>query len=165
MTELEEFERYVAEIEESTGKPQAVDMERDLLQRPLAELLTHDHVVVAPGALVSETVNRLHQENQHFAVVVDNDHIVGIFTERDILHKLAGSFEKCAGKPIQQFMTANPATLEQDVPIAFALNLMVVGGYRHVPITNDGKLVGTVSVRDILAHLAKQLDVIAAGAA
>ncbi len=157
MMELEEFERYVAEVEENTGKPQALDVERDLLQRPLSELINHDHVIVSPDTSVADTASQLHQGSHHFAVVVDGEQIVGIFTERDILAKLAHRFEDVTANPIREFMTADPATLEQDVPVAFALNLMVVGGYRHVPITSDGKLVGTISVRDVLAYLAEHV--------
>ena len=50
-------------------------------------------------------------------------------------------------------MTPNPETLADDAPVAFALNRMMVGGYRHVPILREGRPAGVLSVRDILGYL------------
>jgi CBS domain-containing protein len=50
-------------------------------------------------------------------------------------------------------MTPRPETLKAGDPLAFALNRMMVGGYRHIPIEEDGKLAGIVSVRHVLKYL------------
>ena len=91
------------------------------------------------------------------AIVVERGATVGIFTDRDILNKLADSFAARAHLPVRDFMTPDPETLEHDVPIAFGLNRMMVGGCRHIPILCEGRLAGMVSVRNVLSFLVERL--------
>ena len=60
-------------------------------------------------------------------------------------------------RPISQFMTADPVTLETSDKIAYALHKMNVGGYRHMPILFEGKLAGVISIRDILRYLTERI--------
>lgn len=131
----------------------ASHIEADLIRRPLAELAAKDYVVVGPGTTVQDTLKTWRNGGFHCAIVVENDVILGIFTERDVLNKLAHDYERCAGDAISEHMTPAPSTLDADVPVAFALNRMTVGGYRHVPITQNEKLHGVVSVRDMLQYM------------
>ena len=71
--------------------------------------------------------------------------------------KLNTDAPKFLERPISQFMTADPVTLETNDKIAFALHKMNVGGYRHIPILFDGKLAGVISIRDILRYLAERI--------
>lgn len=135
------------------------DIELDLLRRPLGDLAAQDYATASPDLTVREVVRRLNDDGQHCAIVLEGDRIAGIFTERDILQKLAGQFEELADAPVAEYMTPNPATLRYDDPVAFGLNRMMVGGYRHIPIVRDGKLVGVVSVRAILGYLADRCGV------
>ena len=90
-------------------------------------------------------------------MVVDNDKLVGIFSERDALMKINVDAAKVSGRPISQFMTPKPVTLEAEDKIAFALHKMNLGGYRHVPILFQGKLAGVISIRDILRYLTERI--------
>jgi CBS domain-containing protein len=92
-------------------------------------------------------------------MIVDNEKLVGIFSERDALMKLNIDAAKFLSRPIAQFMTADPVTLETNDKIAFALHKMNVGGYRHVPILFHGQLVGVISIRDILRYLTDRITV------
>jgi CBS domain-containing protein len=92
-------------------------------------------------------------------MVVENDKLVGIFSERDALMKLNVDAAKFLSRPISQFMTADPVTLETNDKIAFALHKMNLGGYRHVPILFHGQLVGVISIRDILRYLTDRITV------
>ena len=132
------------------------DIERDLLTRPLGALVAHDYAEVSPDTTVRAAVERLSKGGGYCAVVVDEGKITGIFTERDILQRLADGFDDRADHPVSQYMTPHPETLREQDPVAFGLNRMMVGGYRHIPIENNGTLVGVVSVRDILHYLAEQ---------
>ncbi len=141
-------------------------IEEALCQTPLADLTKHDFVVVAPDSTVRDTLSRWHGGGDHCAVVVENEKIVGIFTERDVLCKIADDFAAHADKPIRNFMTKSPGTLEGHIPVVFGLNRMTVGGFRHIPITKDRKLSGLVSTRDFFAFMVKHLpDVSGAPAA
>ena len=141
-------------VDESDGSV----IERDLLTRTVGELLAHDYLEVAPDTSVGEVIRRLNDSGHHCAIVVSDGAIRGIFTERDILNKLADSLGQNDGAPVRDFMTPDPVVLDHDVSVAFALNRLVVGGYRHLPIRRDGRLVGMVSVRDVLAYLVERLS-------
>ena len=78
----------------------------------------------------------------------------GILTERDFLAKIAGlaEFER---QPVSRFMTGNPETVSPADTVAFAMRKMSVGGFRHMPVSENGSPVGVFSVRDLLKHVTK----------
>jgi len=155
--------RCGADLRDGEALAATSDLERELLHCSLGDLAADGYIEVSPECSVAETVRRWHQQGCHCAIVVESGRIVGIFTERDLLMKLAHRFAEAADAPVRDYMTPDPVTLNCDDPAAFALNRMMVGGYRHIPIQRDGALAGMVSVRDILAYLARQFeDVIAA---
>jgi CBS domain-containing protein len=132
-------------------------IERDLLRRRLVDLMNSEIVEVPSSTTVREVLGRITETGKYCALVVDGGRLVGILTERDVLLKLADDFGRCADRPVKDFMTADPESLSYDAPVAFALNRMMVGGYRHIPILRDDKPAGLVSVRDILAYLVQRL--------
>jgi len=81
--------------------------------------------------------------------------LVGIFSERDLLLKVAGDNPPVLDRPVREVMTANPETVTPDDSLAFVLHKMDVGGYRHVPVVDQGQPLGVVSVRDMLHHLTR----------
>jgi CBS domain-containing protein len=83
----------------------------------------------------------------------NSDETIGIFTERDLLRRVAGRGLDFSKEIIDDYMTKNPETLSEEDPIAFALNKMSDGGYRHVPITRNGKVKFMLSVRDIVDQI------------
>jgi len=130
------------------------EIEIDLLRRPLGDVMSDDYVAVPPHMSVGDVVRRLNDNGHHCAIVVEKDQsIAGIFTERDVLYKLADHFDKRASAPVCEYMTPRPETLQAGDPVAFGLNRMMAGGYRHIPLENQGKLVGLVSVRNVLSYL------------
>lgn len=133
-------------------------LERDLLCHPLGDLAIQSYAVISPNVPVRDAVRTLIKTGHPCAVVVDRDRIVGIFTERDVLLRLAGPLDTMTDAPISDFMTPNPETLRHSDAVVFGLNRMMVGGYRHIPIERDGKLCGVVSVRDVLKYLVQRLD-------
>ena len=91
-------------------------------------------------------------------VVADGSTPVGIFSERDALRKLNTEAPELAGHPVSEFMTPNPQTLVATAKIAYAVQRMDMGGYRHLPIVGEqAELVGIISARDILRHLTDNL--------
>ena len=145
----------IADLKESSG------IELDLLRRPLGELVAQDFVTVSPKASIRDVVTQLKSGNHYCAIVLDGDRVAGIFTERDILNKIAGRFDTVGDSPVAEHMTPNPTTLNFDDPVAFGLNRMMVGGYRHIPVLRAAKLVGVVSVRDILGYLLQRFPELA----
>ena len=86
-------------------------------------------------------------------MVVDQEKLIGIFTERDAITKLNINANQLSDHPISRYMTSNPVSLGVRDKIAFALHKMNVGGYRHLPILDDQSLVGVISMRDIFYSL------------
>jgi CBS domain-containing protein len=113
-------------------------------------------VTLPLDATVAEAVQILLDEDVGAVLVVDDDGaLAGIFSERDLLTKVAGSATPFALLPVMQFMTPKPQVVTVDDKLAFALQQMDVGGYRHLPVVRDGKPVGILSVRDLIRHLTR----------
>lgn len=92
-------------------------------------------------------------------LIVDDSQIAGIFTERDALNKvLAGGLDPDATQ-VAQVMVSNPQTIREDKPLGYALQFMVDGGFRHVPVVDaNGVPLGMVSARDALGQDMVQLE-------
>lgn len=116
---------------------------------PLVSLRVLRPVVVAPGTPVREVIARLRVEPDTAAVIVRQDVVVGIFTERDVLKRIVGHEERL-NEPVERWMTEDPVILRDTDTIAVGLHKMAVGGFRHLPLVHDNELVGIVSGSDLL---------------
>jgi CBS domain-containing protein len=139
----------------------ATSVEGDLLRDRIERLWPKSPSTVAPDTSVGDVLRKMVDERIGCVMIVDKGKLAGIFSERDALMKLNTDAGKFLKRPISQFMTPDPVTLETNDRIAFALHKMNVGGYRHIPILFEGKLAGVISIRDILRYLTER---IAAGA-
>ncbi|WP_374243845.1 cyclic nucleotide-binding/CBS domain-containing protein [Zoogloea sp.] len=84
-------------------------------------------------------------------VVVDGGgRLSGLFTERDMLNRVVARGLDPDSTPLSAVMTAQLQTATPDKPLAHALHMMFEGGFRHVPVVDDGKPVGMVSARNAL---------------
>jgi CBS domain-containing protein len=110
-------------------------------------------VVVGQEETVFEAILKM-QENRIGAVLVETPEGLGIVTERDIIMKIPGKGRLSKDVQVKEIMTPDPVTLHPEDSIAFAMNYMAVGGYRHLPILDDaGCPVGILSVRDLLRFI------------
>jgi CBS domain-containing protein len=124
-----------------------------ILNTPLSDLTLRTPLVVDALATVVTAVNAMNEHRTGCVLVQRNDRLVGIFTERDVLTRVIFR-DNIRTMLVDTVMTKNPETLEASSTIAFALNKMSVGGYRHIPIVDrHGKPMGVVSVRDIVDFL------------
>lgn len=130
------------------------DIEIDLLQRPLGELAASDYASATPDTPIRQIIQELNGSGHHCAIILEDGRVTGILTARDVLNKLTEHFDALADDPVAKHMTPSPVTLGYDDSVAFGLNRMVVGGYRHIPVIRDGKVFGVVSVRNVLQYLA-----------
>jgi CBS domain-containing protein len=135
----------------------ASSVEADLLRDRIERLWPKSPSTVSPDATVGQVLKKMVDERIGCVMVVDKAKLVGIFSERDALMKLNTDAPKFLNRPIAQFMTPDPVTLETNDKIAYALHKMNVGGYRHVPILFQGTLAGVISIRDILRYLTERI--------
>ena len=136
-------------------RPVAQDrVERSLMEDPVSVLKPGKAVTLPPTATVTEAMQTMLTRNIGALLIVAGDgKLVGIFSERDLLTKVAGKEPDYATRPVRQYMTANPVTVKPTDTLAFALHKMDVGGYRHMPVMKDGHPLGMISVRDMLRHI------------
>ena len=134
-------------------------VERGLMKDRIETLTPKPPLTVSPQATIATVLDQMIEASIGCVMVVDGDQLVGIFSEVDAVRKIGVRAAELAERPISSVMTANPVSLECKDKIAFALHKMHVGGYRHLPITSDGKLTGVISIRDILGYLSQRIGV------
>ena len=92
-------------------------------------------------------------------LVVDNQgRLAGLFTERDVLNRVVAQGLDPDGTQLSSVMTSVLQTASPDKPLAHALHMMFEGGFRHVPVVEDGRPVGMVSARNALGLEIQQFE-------
>ncbi|SDK62397.1 CBS domain-containing protein [Aliiruegeria lutimaris] len=81
--------------------------------------------------------------------VVEGDRLVGILSERDIVFRGVGAGEEKGQTLVSEIMTAAPVTVDIEDPISDALAMKLGNAFRHLPVMEEGRLVGLLSYRDI----------------
>lgn len=127
------------------------------VNEPIEKILYRDPVIVFSDTTVSEAIDLFIQKDVGCVLVVEKstNKLIGIFTERDVIRKLINKGYDFKREILNVHMTKNPDALFLSDPIAYALNRMAAGGYRHIPLVDENHCpVGFLSVRDIVEHLA-----------
>jgi len=116
----------------------------------VGEVMNRDLITVDPSATVAEAATVMGGKHVGSALVMDGDQLTGIFTERDIVRALGEHFD-AAGHPVSHWMTSNPQTIAPGAPTEQALDAMLKGGFRHLPVVDGDRVVGMLSLRDVAA--------------
>lgn len=110
--------------------------------------MSRDPLATERGATLREAAQRMCDRRVGSILVMDGDRLVGILTERDVLQVYArGDFEA----RVEDVMTRHPETAEPDEPLDQARVVMLHGGFRHLPVVESARVVGMLSMRDLLA--------------
>ncbi len=138
-------------------RPQAQNrVERSLMGDPVSALRPKPPVTVTPTTTIRQAIETMLAHNLGALLVVqDGGELVGILSERDLLTKVAVLPDPYADLHVEDYMTSSPETVAASDTLAFALNKMDVGGYRHLPVVAEGKPAGVISVRDMLRHITR----------
>lgn len=122
-----------------------------MTQRTVRTIIEQQEVISATAATSVIAAARLMRENRVGAVmVVEEERLVGVFTERDALFRVIADGLDAERTLLAQVMTRNPQVIHPDQPFAEALHLMYEGGFRHVPVVENGRPIGMISARDAL---------------
>jgi CBS domain-containing protein len=135
---------------QSTRRTAPLRLRLRLSMPTVGELMTKDLITVAPTATVAEAATLMGERHVGSALVLDGDRLAGIFTERDIVRALGEHFD-AAGHPVSSWMTRNPATISPGASAQEALEAMLQGGFRHLPVTEEDRVLGMLSLRDLAA--------------
>ena len=115
-------------------------------------------VTITPEATVRELVALLAQHNIGAAVVSsDGTTVAGIVSERDIVRRLTGN-DGALSAPVSEIMTADVRTCESSSSLDEVRTIMTEGRFRHLPVVDDGALVGVVSIGDIVKNHIDQVE-------
>jgi CBS domain-containing protein len=123
-------------------------------QDSVSLLETNDYVCIEPTASIKQAIEIMQQDEGGCAIVCEGDRVVGIFTERDLLTKIIGR-DVDLNAPVSRWMSPVVATLQPDATIGEAVNIMNEKSYRNIPLVENGKLVGSISVFDVISYLAE----------
>ncbi|MBI3648683.1 MAG: CBS domain-containing protein [Actinobacteria bacterium] len=115
------------------------------------EIMSTELVSVETTSTVAEAATVMGGRHVGSALVMEGGRLAGIFTERDILRALASDFD-AAHHGVAQWMTSGPVSVSPDTPISEARDLMLAQGFRHLPVVEDGRVLGIVSLRDVTAR-------------
>ena len=112
------------------------------------EVMTQVVLTAETGTTIAEAASLMAQRRVGSALVLDGSRLLGIFTERDIVKALSQD-ASATHQAIAHWMTRNPQTIASDATVDEALRRMLDGGFRHLPVTDDDRLVGMISMRDL----------------
>ncbi len=114
----------------------------------LHEVMSTDLTVVPPSATVAEAAQLMSVRHVGSVLVVHEKVLAGIFTERDVVRALASDFD-AAQHQVSMWMTKDPVSIDPEASTGEALDRMLASGFRHLPVLEDGRLRGIVSLRDL----------------
>jgi CBS domain-containing protein len=114
----------------------------------VGEIMTSDVLAVEPSDTIGETAQKMVERGVSSAVVSDYGTLIGIVTERDLTRAVAGRVHTSEAR-VREWMTSDPITLGPSATADEAAKIMLDNGFRHVPIVDEGRAVGIVSIRAV----------------
>jgi citrate synthase len=115
--------------------------------RSVSEIMSHPVVTATANETIATVAARMRSQRVGSVVVVEGDQAIGILTERDLV-RIAASMT--SSETVADWMTPNPDSVSPEVDATSAFASLAEHGYRHIPVVDDGRVVGVVSMRDLM---------------
>ena len=115
----------------------------------VSEVMARPVDTCGQDASIAEVARRMIKEEHGALAVTLHDYLVGVISERDVLRVIADGRDATTAT-VGEYMTPDPDSLEPDVEVADAADWMLASGYRHLPVAESGKLLGMVSMKDVM---------------
>lgn len=132
------------------------------MERPIRQLIEGkgaEVFTVRPGTTVAEAVDVMNQRNIGAVLVTDTDgRLLGIFTERDVLRRVVDGKLDTDATPVSEVMTSSVACVRPGATVREALVVFNSHNCRHLPVVDDDKVVGLLSIRDVTAALVEDRE-------
>src|SRR5436190_17648682 len=114
----------------------------------VGEVMSRNLLTVEATTPLTDAAARMSDRGVGAALVMTHDHVSGILTERDVLRAVAtGGIE---GTNVAAWMTRDPETIQPAESVGQAAAVMIHGGFRHLPVVDEGAPLGIVSIRDLM---------------
>lgn len=117
-----------------------------------------DLVQVRSGDMVIEAVRQMRDNRVRAVLVIDDGVLVGIATLGDCAIKVLLPGLDAKQTPVGEMMTANPTTVKPDDPLDGCMAMMAARGYRHLPVLDAGKVVGVISIGEVVKNIIRDLE-------
>jgi CBS domain-containing protein len=130
----------------------------------LGEIMQRDVLAVAPEDTLGFAAEQMAERGVGAAVVLDYGRLIGILSERDVLRAVAGRVHSAEAR-VREWMTADPVTASESTSPQDAARIMVEEGFRHLPVVEDDRAVGIISIRDVMRWTVQGAEAPSAGPA
>ncbi len=128
-------------------------------ENKVQSIMTTDLVTVLPEAPIVDVSRLMLEKKIRCVLVCDKDrNLRGIVTDSDLVFGVAGRAGDALQNSISEIMSIDPIVVNPNADIYDVVAIMSDRGFRRVPVVNDGKAVGIVSIRDIVRNILKNLD-------
>lgn len=116
---------------------------------------------IAPGALVLDALKLMAEKNIGALAVVENGAVIGVVSERDYARKMVLQGRSSAGTPVSDIMSSKVVTVDSSRKVEDCMNIMTDGHLRHLPVVDNGELLGLLSIGDLVKEaIAEQASLI-----
>ena len=114
----------------------------------VADHMSSDLLTVAADDRLGEAAKRMVARAVGAVLVLDGERLEGILTERDLMRAVAGGYSDEAR--VAEWMTRHPETIDATDDTDHAASIMIHGGFRHLPVVDEGRVAGIISIRDLM---------------
>lgn len=116
-------------------------------------------VTIDPGATLADAAQLLTEKRIGAVLIVGAEHrVIGIISERDIVRALAERGAAVLTEPVSRTMTRKVETCKESEPISNIMERMTDGKFRHIPVVDQGRLVGIISIGDVVKHRLHEME-------
>ena len=128
-------------------------LDSSTFRKPIKSIRVKKPLTLSPDKTVADAIELMQKNRVGCVVITEHEKMVGIFTERDVMMRVAGK-KLAEQRKLKEFMTSKVEGFQPEDSVAFVLNAMHVGGYRHVPVVDEsGKPLAVISIKDIVGFL------------
>ena len=121
----------------------------------LADIMATDVLTVSPDATIADAARRMIARDTGAAVVVDDGDLVGLISERDLMRAIP---DACSPEvPVSDRMSRHVMTASPETSVPEAMAIMIEGRFRHLPVVDGGRVLGIVSMRDLMSWTSLRL--------
>ncbi len=121
--------------------------------REILQIKGQNVITVPPSSTVFEAIRMMAQRNVGALLVVEDEELIGVFSERDYMRKIALKFRSSRKTTLSEVMSSPVLCATLDDDLEYCMELMTRNRYRHLPILDDGSLCGIISIGDVVKYL------------